>query len=208
MITVPACLLLTAAAWRWLAVTFSARTGLAEAPILAVLVAGTAISSLRPPLIVPKPATYSEAAVHFILAGPDSASVVYLVAGSASYEGSFIAAMDLAERPGRHIVLRSSKMLAKSDWSSTDYRLLLSAPPQVAGFLASSPISVIALDDQPGRPDVELLRSGLRLVPSWVEVPAPKGFHIYRRTPPLAPGPVTVRVDMRETLGKYLEWTQ
>lgn len=208
MEALPACALLMTGAWRWLAERAQPLTGLPGGAILAAVASGTALACLGHPPVWPKPNANSEAVVRQVMAGPDAESTVYLIAGTAGPEGAFIAAVDLADRRGRHIVLRSSKVLMISDWSGFYYSPLFHGRQETAAYLAASPISVVVIETSPQRPDLQMLRDAVRETPSWTELAGAPGYRIYRRTFPLPPAPLTVRLDMRYTLGKYLEWTQ
>lgn len=207
MIALPACILLMTGAWQWLATRLAPLTGLAGDGLLAAVAVGTALTSFHHPLILRKPNADYQAAVRQVLDGPDGKSTVFLVAGNPNCEGAFIAGVDLADSPGRHLVLRSSKVLAKSDWTGRYYSLRFGSPEEVAGFLAGSHISVVVIEST-ARPDVEMLEAALRQTPSWLELPSSTRARIYRRTLPLPPGPITVRLDMQETLRRSIEWTQ
>jgi hypothetical protein len=207
MIGLPACILLTAGAWQWMAARLRAITRLPGGWILGALAVGTALLCLRRPVIVRKPNANYEAAVRQVLDGPDGLETVYLVAGNSLCEGAFIAGVDLADRPGRHIVLRSSKTLANSDWSGRYFVPLFQSPEAIAAFLEGSHISLVVIDDT-ARSDVEMLHAALRQTPSWVELPSSSRASLYRRTTPLPPGPIKIRLDMRQSLKRDLEWTQ
>lgn len=203
----PACILLMTGSWEWLATRLGNLTRLPSGGILAALAVGTALCCLRRPLILTKPNVNYEAAVRQVLDGPDSQGIVYLVAGNSSCEGAFIAGVDLDDRPGRHIVLRSSKTLAMSDWSGHHFLPKFANPEAIASFLDASHISLVVIDDT-ARSDVEMLQGALHLLTSWRELPSSSRVRIYRRTSPLPPGPIKVRLDMQQSLKRDLEWTQ
>jgi hypothetical protein len=207
MIAVPACVLLMTRAWQWLAIRLAPITGLPGARILAAAAIGTLLACFHYPLIVRKPNANYEAAVSQVLEGPDAERTVYLVAGNSVCEGAFIAGIDLRDVPGRHIVLRSSKVLSQSSWSGTSYSLRFGSPEEVAAFLAGSHISVIVID-RTARSDVEMLGIALRQTPAWTELPSSSPTRIYRRTSPLPPSPVSIHLDMSHSLKRSLDWTQ
>jgi hypothetical protein len=214
MLILPACILLMTGAWRWLALRVAPAVRLPSRVVVHILAIATAFNCLSRPPLWSKPNAGYEAAVRQVMNGPDAASTVYLIAGGPICEGAFVAGVDLADRPARHFVLRSSKVLSKSDWSGDGYQPLFQSPQEMAAFLAASPVSVVVIENSPAeqgrasRPDVEMLRTALGQTPSWLELPSAPQVRIYRRTLPLPLGPVTVRLDLRDTLHKYLEWTQ
>ena len=206
----PACILLMGGAWEWLAARISSFAG--SSPCLAVGV--VAIFTAVPCVLRGLPLQHKadgdyETVVRRVMQGPDAKSTVYLIAGDARSEGAFVAAAALADDPGRHIVLRSSKILSKSDWSATYYWPLFSSPGQIGTFLEESPISLIILQDGPlTRPDLVMLDTALRESPSWIALPPSRQALLYRRAIPLPSGPITIRLDMLDSLKKYVEWTQ
>lgn len=206
----PACILLMSGAWKWLATRISpvggSSTRLAVGTIAILTAVPCALQGL--PLLHKSDRAY-EAVAERLMRGPDANSTVYLIAGDDRSEGAFVAATAFADDPGRHIVLRSSKVLAKSDWSGSYYLPLFSSSQQIATFLADSHISVIILQDGPlFRPDLTMLRAALRDTPAWVALPPSPHALLYRRDFPLPRGPLTIRLDMRESLKKFIEWTQ
>ena len=139
----------------------------------------------------------------------DAKNTVFLIAGDSICEGAFVSAVALLDDPGRHIVLRSTKVLAKTDWSMSYYELLFRTPQEVAAFLATSPVSFVILQGGlPAMPHVALLRDAVRGTPAWIELSRSPNVRIYRRTLPLPVGPVTIRLDMRDSLNRFVEWTQ
>jgi hypothetical protein len=73
----------------------------------------------------------------------------YLVSGSGSIEGSFIAELAMGDKARRHTVLRASKILASSDWNGSDYRLLFSRPDDIARELARRSVHLVVLENVP-----------------------------------------------------------
>jgi len=205
----PACILLTSGAWHWLALQISARTGFSRAVVTGVLALCTTIPCVLRgfPLVHSCNDEYEEAAKQ-VMAG-DAKNTVFLIAGDSICEGAFVSAVALLDDPGRHIVLRSTKVLAKTDWSMSYYELLFRTPQEVAAFLATSPVSFVILQGGlPAMPHVALLRDAVRQTPSWIELTPSPNVRIYRRTLPLPVGPVTIRLDMRDSLNRFVEWTQ
>ena len=86
---------------------------------------------------------------------------VGLVAGDARHEGALIAEASLSD-PGRtHTVLRASKVLSQSSWSGYGYRPQFSSPSQVLAYLDQANVSVVVIQNQYSRTDVDQLRSAL-----------------------------------------------
>jgi hypothetical protein len=167
-----------------------------------LLVAGAGLVQGWP--LIDKSNVGYEPFVSEILSGPDGDNPVYLVAGDSSHEGSFITSLVLREPAARHIVLRSTKVLAKADWLVTRYEPLFSNASEMAAFLNESWISLVVIQEGASRPDVGMLRAAMP-GSGWLPVSAPAGTLAYRRTTPLPAGEIRIRVDMRKKLGKYLE---
>ncbi len=74
---------------------------------------------------------------------------VIVIDGSAGGEGSFIAQVMLRAPQGSVFVVRSSKLLSRSTWSGTRYRLLAETPEAVIGVLVNLGVSVVALERRP-----------------------------------------------------------
>jgi len=204
----PACIVLAASGLHWIATRASSALQIrldVTMPILAALAIAATLPVALP--LRHKPNMFHEAFVREILAGEDGKKLVYLVAGDPTYEGEFIASAALQEPRAEHIVLRSTKALIRTGWSMRDVHPLFSNTSEMAAFLEQSWISLIVLQDGRARPDVEMLRSTVR-ESEWLQLPAPAGTLAYRRTSPLPAGEMKIRIDMRESLGKYLELTR
>lgn len=113
-----------------------------------------------------------------LLADESLAESVFLVASDSFGEGLFVAAvaMNDRQRPG-HIVLRASKVLAKSDWLGHDYSLTYQTPEELSAFLADVPVGVVVLDEATERhhwyPHHDLLDQMLEAYPDvWRKVGA------------------------------------
>ncbi len=206
----PPCILLIGGGWQWLAARVSSLTSSSPrfaATALAVFTAAVCVFHGIP--LRQKADNNYEAVVRRAMQGIDSNGIVYLIAGNPRSEGAFVAAADLADSPGRHIVLRSTKVLAKTDWSQSYYWPLFGSSGQIADYLEKSPISLVVLQNGTlYRPDLTMLKAALRDSPCWVELPPASHALLYRRTCPLPRGPITIRLDMGESLKKYVEWTQ
>ncbi len=199
MTMLPACVVMSCFGLRFLAAKFP------SVPV-PILVAGAAAVSLLQGLpLEKKPDLHYESLIKNILNGPDGGKQVYLIAGDQFREGAFIVSLALAERQPRHFAIRSTKAIAQGDWSKPLHpRLRFAGVAELDAYLKQSPISLIALQQDSVRPDVELLRTTVEKS-DWQPVPGPPGTLLFRRTAPLPPGPLRVRVEMRGKLGKDLE---
>jgi hypothetical protein len=170
--------------------------------MLALFVAAASLMRALP--IRQKPNVAYESFVAGILAGADGARPVYLIGGDPDHEGGFIEDVALQEPAAKHIVLRATKALARTDWSTTYYEPLFKSTPEMAAFLNQSWISLVVLQEGAVRPDLQMLHATM-LESRWTPLPAPSGTLAWRRTTPLPSGEIRVRIDMRESLGKVLE---
>jgi hypothetical protein len=58
----------------------------------------------------------------------------------------FIAEMAMRERRPGHIVLRASKVLAKSLWTGSDYKALYHTPVEVMRYIEQIPVGILVMD--------------------------------------------------------------
>jgi hypothetical protein len=75
----------------------------------------------------------------------DSLQVV-VIDGRAGGEGSFVAEVTLRVRPGRVVVVRTSKLLSRSSFGSQEYQLLAETPEAVHKALVDLGASVVVLE--------------------------------------------------------------
>lgn len=88
---------------------------------------------------------YRQAAAELV-ADPELAGSVFLVASDAIGEGLFVAGVALnEERPG-HVVLRASKVLGHSSWTGSDYRPAFTSSQAMLEYLQEVPVGVIVFD--------------------------------------------------------------
>lgn len=139
----------------------------------------------------------------------DNKSVVYLVAGDARHEGAFIAEIALREATPKHIVLRASKVLAFSTWSGFGYRTLFDTPASLAVFLDEAHASLIVMQQDVNQPHMLQLAGALAAHPeTWRQAPAIRigdDVQLYKRIGPAPVSPIDIRIDMRKTLGRYID---
>jgi hypothetical protein len=163
-----------------------------------------AVSLIRALPLEQKPRVSYESFVATTLTGADGNNTVYLIAGDPTHEGAFIASLALLDPAAKHFVLRASKELAATDWSMSHFDPLFDNSAEMGAFLNRSWISLVIIQQDSERPDLQVLRATM-LESKWLPVWSPSGSLAYRRPTPLPPGPMTIRVDMRESMGKYFE---
>jgi len=141
-----------------------------------------------------------------ILAGQDGNRAVYLIAGDANYEGAFVEDFALLDPAADHFILRASKELILTNWSMNYYQPLFKSSAEMAAFLDQSWISLVVIQNDFQRPDVQMLRAAM-LESHWQQVAAPGGTLAYRRITPLPQGEMRIRINMHDSLGRYIEAT-
>jgi hypothetical protein len=152
---------------------------------------------------------------HLLLTTPEFAAGNFLVVSNARGEGAFITEVAMHDRRPGHFVLRSTKVLNKTNWYGTFYRLRFKNSREICGFLDGAPIDAVVLDTRPaqalvddpafqlGKKVGEALQSDpnwklrdrfpeLRDVPPWID--------LYSRIGPQPTG--SIEIDLRNTLGK------
>jgi len=158
---------------------------------------------------------FSEAA-EFLLARPELRQAAFLVSSEGEGEGMLIAEIAMREQRPGHIILRASKMLAKSTWMSQDYKLLYRGPDEIQAFLESIPVSIVVLDTAPGwlamehhrqlQRTVEAYPEKWALLRAWPQGPGgaagPIRLYHLRAGGNRPPGPI--RIDMSYTLKRFI----
>ncbi len=81
-----------------------------------------------------------------LLRTPDYNHSVILISSDPRGEGMFISEVAMREKRPGHIVLRASKVLAKSWWSGKDYKVIYSTPKQIMAYLEKLPVGVVVVD--------------------------------------------------------------
>jgi hypothetical protein len=93
-------------------------------------------------------------------------SVVILLGSDAPGEGAFVAERLEHDRHRAGILLRGSKVLAKSGWSGDGYQLTFQRREQVLDYLQSVPVQYVVIDQAAARsPHLELLEETVRTAP-------------------------------------------
>jgi hypothetical protein len=92
-----------------------------------------------------------------LLADPVPTDGAFLVSADSIGEGLFIAEVAMRDnpRPG-HVVLRASKILARSDWLGRGYQSFFSDPGELVSFLDALPIKAIMIDTSVPAPSRDL----------------------------------------------------
>jgi hypothetical protein len=139
-----------------------------------------------------------------ILASPDGKDSVYLIAGDAVHEGDFVASVAFQNPAADHIVIRSTKALAETDWGMTFYAPRFRSSAAMAAALNQSWVSLVVIQEDCPRPDVQMLRSAVSEF-GWQPTPPQSAALVFRRTAQLPAGKIRVEVDMGSTLGKDLQ---
>lgn len=132
------------------------------------------------------------------------AQKIWLVAGTSAFEGALIAEVALRDRGMDHIVLRASKMLARSTWVGANYRLFFAGPAEVSGFLDEAHVGwIVVRESESVFPDIPQLKTTIHANPNtWRNVTLPsssRDITLFERNTPL-PGSPKIEIDMREKL--------
>lgn len=156
-----------------------------------------------------------------MVSNPRFQNSTILISSDALGEGMFISELAMRQPHPAHIVLRSSKVLSKTDWNGDNYRSLFHTPAQIEQFLESVPITVVLLDDsvpkRDAKPDAKLLSSALIASPDkwklagtfplWRNgVEHPNVLRIYVFTHPVGRPATVLQINMREKLGHSLSF--
>jgi hypothetical protein len=130
---------------------------------------------------------------------------IWMVAGSTNFEGAVIAEVALRDLAQDHVILRASKMLARSTWSKAHYRMLFHDLPSVLNLLDRDHVGWVVSEEDGSAPHIRQLDAAVASIyPAWqrvllADVPAPR-LNIFKRTEPL-PGIPKIEIDMSGTFG-------
>jgi hypothetical protein len=99
---------------------------------------------------IPKkePQGFIDAAALALAIRPSQPSI-YLVSGTATGEGAFIAEVAMRDRSHRASVVRASKGLARSEWDGSNYKPLFKTTTEIRKYLNDLSASVVVLEDIP-----------------------------------------------------------
>lgn len=93
--------------------------------------------------------------------------VVILVDSDVYGEGAWVAERLEHDHARADAVLRASKVIAASDWSGSNYHLLMNDPAEVLRYLQSIPVRYVVIDEAaPPSPHGELVREAVSLAPN------------------------------------------
>ena len=113
----------------------------------AVVTLAVALVFAKETFVIPQKAWYGMAEVtQRLLSTPDIQESVILLSLDSRSEGMFIAEIAMRERRPGHIVLRASKILAKSEWTGRNYEALYHTPAEVMSYLEQIPVGVLVSD--------------------------------------------------------------
>jgi len=182
----PPMLLLAMAAYRWLA----ERTRLAPALLLAVLI------TMPHSFYSQSPAGYAA------LAAQIRQPARMLISSASGWpEGSWIAVAALREARPASVILRATKLLASSDWSSWHYQSKVASAEDVERALDGARIDLVVIDEGMAGdvvlPHHPLLRSTVTASATWRRCgEAGRLTAFCRQLPPRFPRvPVTIQLD-------------
>jgi hypothetical protein len=119
---------------------------------------------------------------------------VSLVAGPD--EGAFIAAMALHDVHLEHIVLRGSKLLARSSWSGRNYQMVVRSEDQIDRLLQEMHVGTVILGVSPSEPHVALLERAIERNAGWREVGSiARGVRVFQSLVPPPVAPLHIRIE-------------
>jgi hypothetical protein len=129
----------------------------------------------------------------------------WMVAGSASFEGALIAEFALRDLAQDHVILRASKMLARSTWSGAHYQMLFHDLPSVLNLLDRDRVGWIVSEEDGSAPHIRQLDTAVASIyPAWQRVVlagvSSPSLNIFKRTEPLAGSP-KIEIDMSGRFG-------
>jgi hypothetical protein len=155
--------------------------------------------------------------VQCLLSKPELQNAVFLITSDTSGEQMFISEVAMLEpRPG-HIILRGSKVLASSTWTSAQYRLLYRTPEEVSNYLQSIPVGVLVISTLASQSahEKQLIETVTRFPEHWEPLcpyqerrhqglPA-SAIQVYRAVGHEHKPVGKIRIDMRYKLGRAIE---
>jgi hypothetical protein len=156
-----------------------------------------------------------------LLADPGLRHAVFLVSSDEPGEGMFIAEVAGHERRPGHVVLRASKVLAKSMWDTSGYIPLYRTAEEVMEFLTKVPVDIVVVDTSiPAssarlRQQPQLLQAigdrpdRWKLLGSYAETRGrgvqPDAIKVYQLVRADAGRRRAIRIDMSDVLGRTIE---
>ena len=88
---------------------------------------------------------YSKIA-HSLLSNEKYKNSVFLISSDSIGEGVFITEIAMQESRLGHIILRGSKVLGKSLWDGSEYKLIYKTPEEMMKFLEQIPVGIVIVD--------------------------------------------------------------
>ena len=149
IIAVPALLFFLFAGGVWLADRLPFRKlALSRRRELVALAGGVFFAFQAFAIPVDKHYGYAEAA-SYIVSKPEFRDTVILVSSQGGGEGLLISELAMREPRPRDVVLRATKVLAKVDWTGSDYQLLFTNTSQLLRCFRKEHVMVLVTDDYP-----------------------------------------------------------
>jgi hypothetical protein len=157
----------------------------------------------------------------FLLSKPELSDVGFFVSSNTDGEGRLIAEVANREIWPRHIIIRSSKALVRTNWQLTQYELHCKTPQEVSDLLNRLSIAIVVLHDEPMRdkethPHHRLLREMLKGNPDWQRIyfdqphcnrhTATEEISIYAYKPDPVRKISHVEVDLENKIGRTLRY--
>jgi 4-amino-4-deoxy-L-arabinose transferase-like glycosyltransferase len=124
---------------------------------------------------------------------------IWLVAGTPVFEGAVIAETALRDRHQEHIVLRASKMLARSTWSGDNYRPVFQNWRSVSDFLDGAHIGWVICQDELSTPHGGQLMTALLVRPQKFQ--QIRWLTLFKRIQPILQGKPKIEIDMQDRFG-------
>ena len=142
--------------------------------------AGVILADMRNPQVKPH-FGFAEAS-EALVADPGLRGSVFLVCSGSEGEGALIEEVALREhRPG-HVILRSTKVLAVTDWMGYRYKPQFPGEQEMFQYLENIPVGVVAIDSAGGAtPHGHMLLEGMRKrADHWLQMGRYGDVELYR----------------------------
>ena len=214
----PALLLFAGAGVDWLGSMLPRRIPLRLRPIVAPAAIALAFAGVT--FAIPR--AYCPGFVRvtdFLLSKPELSDVGFFVSSNTDGEGRLIAEVASREIWPKHIIVRSSKALVKTNWLLTEYELHCNTPQEVSGLLNRLSVAIVVLHNEPMReqethPHHKLVREMLNTDPDWQRIyydqphcnrhTATEEISIYAYKPDPVRKISQVEVDLENKIGRKL----
>lgn len=124
-------------------------------------------------------------------------------------EGCFIAAVSLTEPRPSSMVLRATKVLARTNWNGTRHTPLATEPEAVERLLDENSVGTVVAHTPTGEQPLfshhDLLVRTVRESSSWKRCGAAGELEAYCRAAPARYAPKPLRIDLRQHIGRAIE---